>query len=98
MSLIAVSGLDMAAWDALAKAAEMPLAVYLGGSLAPVPAYNSNGLWLTPLDSLAKEAEALVAEGGFAGLKLRLGRERIDDDRAAIRAGPRRSSARMATS
>ena len=85
VSLIAVSGLDMAAWDALAKAAELPLAVHLGGSLAPVPAYNSNGLWLTPLDTLAKEAEELVAEGGFAGLKLRLGRERIEDDIAAIR-------------
>ena len=85
VSLIAVSGLDMAAWDALAKVAEMPLAVYLGGSLAPVPAYNSNGLWLTPLDTLAHEAEELVAEGGFRGLKLRLGRERIEDDIAAIR-------------
>ena len=85
VSLIAVSGLDMAAWDALAKAAGVPLAVYLGGSLAPVPAYNSNGLWLTPLDTLAREAEELVAEGGFSGLKLRLGRERIEDDIAAIR-------------
>jgi mandelate racemase len=85
VSLIAVSGLDMAAWDALAKAAGVPLAVYLGGALAPVPAYNSNGLWLTPLDALAKEAEELVAEGRFRGLKLRLGRERIEDDLAAIR-------------
>jgi mandelate racemase len=85
VSLIAISGLDMATWDALAKAAGVPLAVYLGGSLGPVPAYNSNGLWLTPLDTLAKEAEELVAEGGFIGLKLRLGRERIEDDLAAIR-------------
>jgi mandelate racemase len=84
VSLIAVSGLDMAAWDARAKAAGVPLAVHLGGSLAPVPAYNSNGLWLTPLDTLAEEAEALVAEGGFTGLKLRLGRERLADDIAAI--------------
>ena len=84
VSLIAVSGLDMAACDALAKAAGVPLAVHLGGSLAPVPAYNSNGLWLTPLDTLAKEAEALVAEGGFTALKLRLGRERLEDDIAAI--------------
>jgi mandelate racemase len=67
VSLIAVSGLDMAAWDARAKAAGVPLAVHLGGSLAPVPAYNSNGLWLTPLDTLAEEAEALVAEGGSPG-------------------------------
>ena len=41
VSLIAVSGLDMAAWDALAKAADMPLARFLGGSVGPVPAYKS---------------------------------------------------------
>jgi len=86
MSLIAVAGIDMALWDALAKAADMPLAVYLGGSLGSVPAYNSNGLWLTPVDRLGQEAAALVAEGGFTGLKLRLGREQINDDRVAIRA------------
>jgi mandelate racemase len=84
VSLIAVSGLDMAAWDALAKAAGLPLAVHLGGSLAPVPAYHSGGLWLTSLRKLAKEAAELVAEGGFGALKLRLGRERIEDDLQAI--------------
>jgi len=84
MTLIAISGLDMAAWDALAKAAGMPLAVLLGGSTGPVPAYNSNGLWLTPVDSLAKESAALVAEGGFTALKLRLGRDKPADDLAAI--------------
>jgi mandelate racemase len=86
MSLIAVSGLDMAIWDALAQAAGLPLAVYLGGSLAPVPAYNSNGLWLSPVERLGEEAAELVAEGGFRGLKLRLGRERLADDIAAIEA------------
>jgi mandelate racemase len=85
VSMIAVSGLDMAAWDALAKAAGMPLAVLLGGSLGPVPAYNSNGLWLTGLDTLAKEASELVGEGGFKALKLRLGRDRLADDLTAIR-------------
>jgi mandelate racemase len=86
VTLIAVAGIDMALWDALAKAAGMPLAVYLGGSLGPVPAYNSNGLWLTPVDRLGHEAAELVGEGGFSGLKLRLGRERLEDDLAAIRA------------
>ena len=86
VSMIAVSGLDMAAWDALAKAANLPLTVFLGGSLSPVPAYNSNGLWLTPVDALGEQATALVAEGDFQGLKLRLGRERLADDIAAIRA------------
>jgi mandelate racemase len=86
MSMIAVAGLDMAVWDVLAKAAGMPFAVFLGGTLGPVPAYNSNGLWLTPLETLGEEAKALVDEGGFSGLKLRLGRERVQDDIAAIAA------------
>jgi mandelate racemase len=85
VAMIAVSGLDMAIWDALAKAAGMPLAVMLGGTVGPVPAYNSNGLWLIDVASLAQEADALVAEGAFKGLKLRLGRDRLADDLAAIR-------------
>jgi mandelate racemase len=84
ISMIAVSGLDMAAWDAMAKAANMPLAVFLGGSLGTVPAYNSNGLWLTDVASLGGEAQELVSEGNFSGLKLRLGREKLADDLAAI--------------
>jgi mandelate racemase len=84
MSMIAVAGLDMAVWDVLAKAAGMPLGVFLGGTLSPVPAYNSNGLWLTPLETLGEEAKALVDEGGFSGLKLRLGRERVEEDVTAI--------------
>jgi mandelate racemase len=86
VSLIAVSGLDMASWDALAKAANMPLAVFLGGSLGNVPAYNSNGLWLIDPAFLGDEARALVAEGEFKGLKLRLGRDQLADDLAAIKA------------
>ncbi|MFO1162579.1 MAG: enolase C-terminal domain-like protein [Reyranellaceae bacterium] len=86
LAMIAVAGLDMAAWDALAKSAGLPLAEFLGGSLAPVPAYNSNGLWLVDPAQLADEAAALVAEGGFGALKLRLGRERLTDDLAAIEA------------
>jgi mandelate racemase len=84
MSMIAASGLDMAAWDALAKAAGMPLCVLLGGSVGPVRAYNSNGLWLKEPAAVAAEALELREEGGFTGLKLRLGRERPADDLATI--------------
>lgn len=84
VAMIAVAGLDMAMWDALAQAAGLPLAVYLGGSIGSVPAYNSNGLWLSPVQALAEEASELVAEGAFRGLKLRLGREHAREDRLAI--------------
>ncbi len=84
MSMIAVSALDMAAWDALAKAAGLPLCVLLGGSVGPVKSYNSNGLWLREPAAVAAEAIELRDEGGFDGLKLRLGRERIADDLATL--------------
>jgi len=86
LSAIAVSGIDMAAWDALAKAAGVPLCVLLGGSIGDIAAYNSNGLWLRPPDVVAEEALELRAEGGFTGLKLRLGRDRLRDDVAALEA------------
>jgi mandelate racemase len=86
VSLIAIAGLDMAIWDALAKAAGLPLAVLLGGTTGKVRAYNTNGLWLIPLDRIEREAEELVAQGGFKAVKLRLGREKLKDDLAAIAA------------
>ena len=84
MAMIAVAGVDMAAWDALARAAGVPLCVLLGGSISSVPAYNSNGLWLKSPEEVANEAVELREEGGFKGLKLRLGRERLAEDLATI--------------
>jgi mandelate racemase len=83
------SSVDTAAWDALAKSAGMPLATYLGASLQPIPAYNSNGLGLMPPGAAADEAEALL-EGGFTAVKLRLGRSHFEHDLATVRAVRRR--------
>jgi mandelate racemase len=85
LSLMAISGFDMACWDALSKAAEQPLAAMLGGRTGPVAAYNSNGLGLKDPDALADEALALIEEGGFRMVKLRLGRDTWADDLAAVR-------------
>ncbi len=84
VSMIAAAGLDMAIWDALAKAAGLPLAEMLGGTVGKIRTYNTNGLWLLPLDKLAKEAEELVAEGNFSAIKIRLGRAKIADDLEAL--------------
>lgn len=84
MTLIAIAGLDMAIWDALAKSANLSLAAFLGGTPGPVRAYNTNGLWLIPVAKLAREAEELVADGGFKAIKMRLGRATLKEDIAAI--------------
>jgi mandelate racemase len=81
---IALSGIDMAAWDAHAQSLGEPLVRVLGGTPRPVKAYNSKGLGIMPVKSLAKEADALVKEG-FAAVKLRLGRPDAQDDLAALR-------------
>jgi mandelate racemase len=86
LSMIAVSGLDMAAWDAVARAAGLPLCTLLGGAPGPVRSYNSNGLWLAAPPVVAAQARELLDEGGFAGLKLRLGRTNFRDDLAAVAA------------
>ena len=84
LSLNAVSGVDMAIWDAMAKAANLPLCNFLGGSLGAVGAYNSNGLWLSESNVLGTEAAELVDEGNFSAIKMRLGRENFHDDLKAI--------------
>ena len=84
VSVIAAAGLDMAIWDALAKAAGLPLAELLGGSVGKVRTYNTNGLWLLPVDKLATEAAELVAEGNFSAIKIRLGRPKLADDLKAL--------------
>ncbi len=86
LTLMAVSGFDMACWDALAQAAGQPLIVLLGGSLQPVRAYNSNGLGLMEPAAVGEQAAELVAEGNFGAVKIRLGRETLAEDLAALRA------------
>ena len=79
------SSVDTAIWDALATAANMPLATFLGAGPRPIPAYNSNGLGLMSPEAAADEAEILL-EGGFRAVKLRLGRAAFAQDLAVVRA------------
>jgi len=82
--LFAISGIDMAAWDALGQSLGQPLVRLLGGARRPVPAYNSKGLGLLPLKDLPREAVELVEEG-FRAVKLRVGRPTAKEDVEALR-------------
>ena len=80
-----IAGIDMAAWDACAKALNVPLACALGGTVKPIRAYNSCGLWIKDPALLADEAAQLLSEGKFNAVKLRIGRPDFKQDLAAVR-------------
>lgn len=82
---MAISGIDMAVWDARAIEAGLPLARLLGGEVKPVKAYNSCGLGLMGPDKVALEAVELL-QGGFSAVKLRLGYATLEEDVAAVKA------------
>ncbi len=86
---MAMAGFDIACWDALAVAANVPLVRLLGGEPRRIPAYNSCGLGLMPTDALADEAEKLL-ERGFRAIKLRLGYPTLAEDIAAVHAVKKR--------
>jgi mandelate racemase len=85
LTAMATAGIDMAAWDALAKACELPLARLLGGEPRGVPAYNSCGLGLIGAERAAQEALELAAPG-FGAIKVRLGYPEKETDVEVVRA------------
>jgi mandelate racemase len=76
---MALSGLDMALWDARAKAAGLPLATLLGAGTGRMRAYNSNGLGMQGVRGTATQVMPLL-ERGFTALKLRLGYPSLKED------------------
>jgi mandelate racemase len=82
---MALAALDGVLWDALARAAGLPLATLLGAGPRPVPAYNSSGLGLMAPEPAADEAQSLL-ERGFKAIKLRLGHSTLVQDIAVTRA------------
>ncbi|MCS6890093.1 MAG: enolase C-terminal domain-like protein [Rhodovarius sp.] len=81
---MAIAVLDMAMWDALGQAAGVPLAVLLGGTTDPLPAYASLRGWGPAM--LEAEAAAAVAAWGARAVKFKLGHPRLEEDLDTVRA------------
>lgn len=84
--LRAMSALDIALWDIIAKAAGRPLYQLLGGYRDQVPAYASGGYYREGkgLDGLAAEMERYVAMG-FTAVKMKIGRLDPREDAERVR-------------
>ena len=80
---IAMAGIDMALWDARAKACGLPLVTLLGGEPKPIPAYASLRT-MSPHAAAAEAEEALAL--GFTAIKIKIGRADLTADLETIRA------------
>jgi mandelate racemase len=80
---MAISAIDMAAWDAVARAQELPLCRLLGGTPRPTPAYGGVGY-----DGVKASASAAEywAKRGLKGVKAKIGYPTVAEDLAVIRA------------
>jgi L-alanine-DL-glutamate epimerase-like enolase superfamily enzyme len=76
---MAMSGIDMAIWDAKGKALNLPLYKLLGGAARPIPAY-AGGVALGYQEPAALIDEAAPhMEAGYTAVKLRVG-DTVKDD------------------
>ena len=71
----AISGIDIALWDLLGKAAHMPVSRLLGCHLDQIPSYASAGFYAPGkgIDELRREMEG-YREQGYRDAKLKIGR------------------------
>lgn len=80
---MALAGLDMALWDALARHQSLSVCALLGGTHRPVKAYAGTGY--DGEVKTARQAEAWVAKG-YKGVKAKIGYPTVAEDLAVVRA------------
>lgn len=80
---MALAGIDMALWDALARAQGLPLHALLGSAARPVPAYG--GVGYDGVAGSARAAEAWARQG-LRGVKAKIGYPTLEEDIAVVRA------------
>lgn len=70
-----ISGIDIALWDILGKAAKLPISTLLGAHCGKVPAYASGGFYAPgkDLNGLKREVEG-YRKKGYRDIKIKIGR------------------------
>lgn len=79
---MATAGIDMAVWDARAKAAGLPLVELLGGVARPLRSYDSHSM--DGIETGTERAKRAV-EAGFTAIKTKIGYPTLDDDIKVLR-------------
>ncbi|MFD5213627.1 mandelate racemase/muconate lactonizing enzyme family protein [Microbacterium sp. NPDC058345] len=79
VTTIALAGLDLALWDAQARAASSSLSALLGRRRESVRAYGSGVNLHYPLDELVAQVQRWVA-AGFPAVKIKVGRPSLAED------------------
>jgi len=80
---MAIAGIDMALWDALARHQALPLHRLLGGKIRDVVPYGGTGF--DGETGTADQAEQW-AKKGYRGVKAKIGYASVEEDRRVIRA------------
>lgn len=78
---MAIAGLEMALWDATARALDVPLVHLLGGEPTPIAAYDSYGV-VDPKTDAAEIAQSV--ERGFRAIKIKVGDGDLESDVATV--------------
>lgn len=83
----AISAVDIAIWDAWARALGQPLHTLLGGARETVPVYGSSGLYADGYgpDALARDMADAMGKG-FCGVKIKVAGAPVREDVARVAA------------
>jgi L-alanine-DL-glutamate epimerase-like enolase superfamily enzyme len=85
LAVHAISALDTALWDLMARRRGLPLWRLLGGHDPQVPAYAGGIDLQFPLEQLLRQTEDNLKKG-FRAIKMKVGRERLSEDTARVEA------------
>jgi L-alanine-DL-glutamate epimerase-like enolase superfamily enzyme len=85
LAVHAISAIDTALWDLMARRRGLPLWRLLGGHDPQVPAYAGGIDLFFTLEQLLRQTEDNLAKG-FRAIKMKVGRERLSEDVARVAA------------